>query len=70
MKVWAYIHPELKTLCCALLPEAVSEGVEIVELEEESPDDVILDNGQIRLKTEIEKLQEEKQKSLLKKNLE
>jgi len=65
MKVWVYIHPELKTLYCALLPEAVSEGVEIVELEAESPDDVILDNGQIRLKTEIEKLQEEKQKSLL-----
>jgi hypothetical protein len=64
MKVWAYIHPDLKTLCCALLPEAAPEGVEAVELEVESPDDVILDNGQIRLKTEAEKLAEEKQKKL------
>jgi len=64
MKVWAYIHPELKILCCALLPEAVPEGVEAVELEVESPDDLVLDNGQIRLKTEAEKLAEEKQKKL------
>jgi hypothetical protein len=64
MKVWAYIHPELQILCCALLPEAVPEGVEAVELEVETPDDVILDNGQIRVKTEAEKLEEEKQKKL------
>lgn len=64
MKVWAFIHPELQTLCCALLPEVVPEGVEAVELEVETPDDVILDNGQIRLKTEAEKLEEEKQKKL------
>jgi len=64
MKVWAYIHPELKILCCALLPEAVPEGVQAVELEVASPDDVVLDNGQIRLKTEAEKLAEEKQKKL------
>jgi len=64
MKVWAYIHPELKILCCALLPEAVPEGVEAVELEVETPDDVVLDNGQIRLKTEVEKLEEEKQRKL------
>jgi hypothetical protein len=65
MKVWAYIHPELNILCCALLPEAVPEGVEAVELEVETPDDVVLDdNGQIRLKTETEKLAEEKQKKL------
>jgi hypothetical protein len=64
MKVYAFIHPDLKTLCCALLPEAVPEGVEAVEFEVESPDDVILDNGQIRLKTEAEKLAEEKQKKL------
>jgi hypothetical protein len=42
----------------------VPEGVEAVELEVESPDDVILDNGQIRLKTEAEKLAEEKQRKL------
>jgi len=64
MKVWAFIHPELQTLCCALLPEAVPEGVEYVELEVETPDDVIYDGTQIRLKTEAEKLAEEKQKKL------
>ena len=64
MKVWAFIHPELQTLCCALLPEAVPEGVEYVELEVETPDDVIYDGTQIRLKTEEEKLTEEKQKKL------
>jgi multidrug efflux pump subunit AcrB len=64
MKVWAYIHPDLNILCCALLPEAVPEGVEAVELEVESPDDVVYENGQIRVKTEAEKLEEEKQKKL------
>ena len=64
MKVWAYIHPELNILCCALLPETVPQGVEYVELEVETPDDVILDNGQIRVKTEAEKLAEEKQRKL------
>jgi len=64
MKVWAYIHPQLNILCCALLPEAVPEGVQAVELEVASPDDVIYDNGQIRVKTEAEKLVEEKQKKL------
>jgi len=64
MKVWAFIHPELQTLCCALLPEAVPEGIEYVELEVETPDDVIYDGTQIRLKTEEEKLTEEKQKKL------
>jgi len=62
MKVWAYIHPQLNILCCALLPEAVPEGVQAVEFEVSSSDDLILDNGQIRLKTEAEKLAEEKQK--------
>jgi len=70
MRVWAYIHPELKTLCCALLPEAVPEGVEAVELEVETPDDVILDSGQIRVKTETEKLEEEKQRKQAGNNLE
>jgi hypothetical protein len=64
MKVWAYIHPQLNILCCALLPEAVPEGVEAVELEVASPDDVIYDNGEIRLKTEADKLTEEKQRKL------
>lgn len=64
MKVFAYIHPQLNTLCCALLPEAVPQGVNAVELEVETPEDVILDNGQIRVKTEAEKLAEEKQKAI------
>ncbi len=64
MKVYAYIHPDLKILCCALLPEAVPEGVSAVELEVETPDDVIYDNGQIRVKTEAEKLAEEKERKL------
>jgi len=64
MKVYAFIHPDLKTLCCALLPEALPPNVEYVELEVESPDDVILDNGQIRVKTKAEKLTEEKQRKL------
>jgi len=64
MKVYAFIHPNLKTLCCALLPEAVPPNTEYVELEVTTPDDVILDNGQIRLKTEAEKLAEEKQRKL------
>ncbi len=64
MKVWAFIHPDLQTLCCALLPEAVPPNVEAVELEVETPDDVVYDSGRIRLKTEAEKLAEEKQKKL------
>ncbi len=64
MKVWAFVHPELKTLCCAILPEAVPPNIQAVELEVETPDDVVVDNGQIRLKTEAEKLAEEKQKKL------
>ena len=64
MKVYAFIHPDLKILCCALLPEAVPPNTEYVELEVESPDDVILDNGQIRVKTEAEKLAEEKERKL------
>jgi len=64
MKVWAYIHPDLGILCHALLPEAVPEGVNAVEFEVENPNDVILDNGQIRVKTEAEKLEEERQRKL------
>jgi len=64
MKVWAYVHPGFNTLCCALLPEAVPQGVEYVELEAETPDDVILDNRLIRVKTEAEKLAEEKQRKI------
>ncbi len=64
IKVWAFIHPELNNLCIAIRPEAVPEGVEVVELEVSSPDDIILDNGKIRLKTETEKLTEEKERKL------
>jgi GTPase involved in cell partitioning and DNA repair len=64
MKVYAFIHPELQTLCCAVLREAVPEDVEYIELEVASFDDVIYDGTQIRLKTEAEKFAEEKQKKL------
>jgi hypothetical protein len=64
MKVYAFIHPELNILCCALLPEAVPEGVEAIEFEVESPDDVVYDGTQIRLKTQDEKLQELKAQKL------
>jgi hypothetical protein len=64
MKVWAYIQPNTNTLCCALLKESVPEGINIAELEVETPADVILDNGKIRVKTDAEKLQEAKQSKL------
>ncbi len=64
MKVYAFIHPDLQTLCCTLLQEAVPENVEYVELDVESIDDIVLDNGQIRVKTEAEKLAEEKERKL------
>jgi regulator of PEP synthase PpsR (kinase-PPPase family) len=64
MKVWAYIQPNTNILCCALLKESVPEGVNAIELEVETPNDVILDNGEIGLKTDAEKLQEVKQSKL------
>jgi len=64
MKVWAYIHPQLNILCCALLPEAIPEGVQAIEFDVESPDDVIYDGTQIRLRTDAEKLQEVKLRKL------
>jgi hypothetical protein len=64
MKVWAYIHPDLNTLCCALLQSAVPEEVNAIEFDVNSTDDIILDNGKIRLKTDEEKLQEAKQKAI------
>ena len=64
MKVWAYIHPELNILCCALLKESIPEGIEAIEFEVESLDDVIYDGTQIRLKTQDEKLQELKARKL------
>jgi hypothetical protein len=63
MKVWAYIHPELNILCCALFKESVPEGVSTIEFEVESHDqinDIVYDGTQIRFKTLEEKLQEEK----------
>ena len=64
MKVWAYIHPELNILCCALLKESIPQGIQAIEFDVESPDDVIYDGVQIRLKTQEEKIQEEKQRKL------
>lgn len=64
MKVRAYIHPQLNILCCALHPEAVPQGVEAIEFDVESTDDIIYDGIRIRLKTEAEKLAEAKQKAI------
>jgi hypothetical protein len=64
MKVWAYVNQQLNTLCCALLQSAIPEGVNAIELDVETPDDVILDNGSIRVKTDAEKLTEAKQKAI------
>jgi len=63
MRVWAYVN-EQGTLCCALLKESVPANVRAVELEVETPDDVILNNGQIRVKTEQEKIESMKQEAL------
>lgn len=64
MKVYAYIDPKSNTLSCALLPEAVPSGVKAVEFDVNSTDDIVLDNGTIRLKTDDEKLNEAKQKAI------
>jgi len=59
MRVWAFIDNNGK-LCCALFPEAVPQGVEPTPFDVDSPDDLVLDNGEIRLKTTEEKLSEAK----------
>jgi len=59
MKVWAFIDSEGR-LCCALFPEAVPQGVEPTVFDVDSPDDLVLDNGEIRLQTAEEKLNEAK----------
>jgi len=64
MKVYAYIHPELNILCRTLLPEAVPEGVQAIEFEVESIDDIVFENGKIRVKTEQEKLEDLKKELL------
>ena len=64
MKIFAYLHPELNILCCALLPDAIPDGIKAIEFDVESPDDVIYDGTQIRLKTQDEKLQELKTQKL------
>ena len=64
MKVWVYIHPELEILCCALLQESIPDNVEAIEFEVESPNDIVYDGYQIRLKTQDEKLQELKAQKL------
>jgi hypothetical protein len=64
MKVWAYINPQTNILCCALLKESVPSNVNAVELEVETPDDVVYIDGVIRVKTTEEKLSEAKQKAI------
>jgi len=64
MKVWAFIDNEGR-LCCALIPEAVPQGVEPTVFDVDSPDDLILDGGIIRMKTEEEKVEDLKKVALL-----
>ena len=64
MKIYAYLHPQLNILCCAVLPEAVPQGVQAIEFEVEDINDIIYDGTQIRLKTVEEKLNERKQEKL------
>jgi len=64
MKVWAFIDSEGR-LCCALFPEAVPQGVEPTVFDVDSPDDLILDGGIIRVKTEEEKVEDLKKVALL-----
>lgn len=65
MKIFAYLHPELNILCCALLEESIPVNVEVIEFEVGNVDDIVYDGAQIRLKTNEEKLQEAKQKKLM-----
>ena len=64
MRVWAYLHPQLNILCCAILPEAVPQDIQAIEFEVEDINDIIYDGTQIRLKTVEEKLNERKQEKL------
>jgi hypothetical protein len=47
---------------CELPP---SDAYIVFDFDAETPDDIVYDNGQIRLKTEAEKLEEERQKKLV-----
>jgi len=58
MQVYAYIHPELNILCVALDQDSVPFNVKYQVFDVEHPDDLILDNGVIRLKTDDDKKQE------------
>ena len=58
MKVWAYVVEN--QLRCALLPEAIPEGIQTQEFEVETPDELYLDNGVIKQKTESMKIEEYK----------
>jgi len=64
MIIWAYKN-ENGVLCCALLQKSVPQGVEAIQLEVSSPDDVILDeSGNITIKSQEQKLQELKNQKL------
>ncbi|MBX0311397.1 MAG: hypothetical protein JHC31_06420 [Sulfurihydrogenibium sp.] len=64
MKVWAFIDPMTNMLYKALFQGAVPVGINAVEFDVEDINDIILDNGTIRVKTADEKLQEAKQHKL------
>ena len=58
MKVWAYVVEN--QLRCALLPEAIPEGIQTQEFEVATTDDLYLENGVIKQKDLSMKLSEHK----------
>jgi hypothetical protein len=63
MIVWAYLNSN-GVLCCALNQASVPQGVSAIELDVNSPDDVILENGTITVKTQAQLFAEAQQKAI------
>jgi hypothetical protein len=58
MLVYAYIHPELNILCVSLDQNSVPLNVKYEVFDVQSIDDLMLDNGVIRLKTDDDRKKE------------
>jgi hypothetical protein len=58
MLVYAYIHPELNILCVSLDQNSVPLNVKYEVFDVQSVDDLMLDNGVIRLKTDEDRKKE------------
>jgi len=63
MKVWAYLNNN-NVLCCALDKASVPQGVSATEFDVNSPNDVIVENGTITVKTQAQLLAEAQQKAI------